>query len=281
MGFVGAEDLTGQIELVLFPKIWKEVSKWLALEQIVVIYGKADTQGGGNPKILVDNLRQDFKIAVGRPAAATTGPSPAQAIMWTPDTFPAPVRDEEGPRDWAPPPPDDDWMTDDTAVQTAPGTPSETPPAPQAVAETAAAAQASKAVAGTGNGNGHGPRNGDGAPPRASVPAQPEPSRLAPSESAAPPRRPTLAQIPSNDEGGRRVVITLTNSGDKDRDLRLLKRVHGLLTASPGSDRFEFQIREGARHYQLRFPNHTTGLSTELAGQLTSLLGPDSIAVQK
>ena len=83
------------------------------------------------------------------------------------------------------------------------------------------------------------------------------------------------------DASGRRVVITLTNSGDKDRDLRLLKRVHGLLTASPGSDRFEFQIREGSRHYQLRFLNHTTGLNPELAGQLTSLLGPDCIDVQR
>ena len=83
------------------------------------------------------------------------------------------------------------------------------------------------------------------------------------------------------ESAGRRVVITLTNSGDKERDLRLLRRVHGLLTASPGTDRFEFEIREGARHYQLRFPNHTTGLNPELAGQLTSLLGPDSIDVQR
>jgi hypothetical protein len=76
-------------------------------------------------------------------------------------------------------------------------------------------------------------------------------------------------------------VITLTNSGDKDRDLRLLRRVHGLLTASPGPDQFEFEIREGAHRYQLRFPNHTTGLSTELAGQIASLLGPNSIDVQR
>ncbi|MBL8096231.1 MAG: DNA polymerase III subunit alpha [Anaerolineales bacterium] len=287
MGFVGAEDLTGQIELVIFPKVWKEVSKWLALEQIIVIYGKADTQGGGNPKILVDNLRQDFKIAAGRPAG---GPSPAQGIMWTPDTVPGrSAREEEPPQEWTPPPPDDDWMTgvDEPVAPpiavAAPPTAAPVPPVPAQPAPRPAVGNGNGhtngKVNGNAAGNGHAPRASQGPSDVSQSERAPQPlsspSSASPAPVALPPADPML------DASGRRVVITLTNSGDKDRDLRLLKRVHGLLTASPGSDRFEFQIREGSRHYQLRFPNHTTGLNPELAGQLTSLLGPNCIDVQR
>lgn len=284
MGFVSAEDLTGQIELVIFPKVWKEVSKWLALEQIVVIYGKADTQGGGNPKILVDNLRQDFKIAAGsKPAGTGNGPSPAQGIMWEPGAFARPTRDEEPPEDWAPPTPDDDWMTG-AEEPAAPVVAAEPEPAP---VERQAASAPPRPIANNGNGhrNGNGNGNGNGAAAPRARPAAPtassEPIAEPVIERPEPASRPAVASIPAPEVGGRRVVITLTNSGDKDRDLRLLKRVHGLLTSSPGPDRFEFQIREGARHYQLRFPNHTTGLSSELAGQLTNLLGPDSVDIQR
>jgi hypothetical protein len=69
------------------------------------------------------------------------------------------------------------------------------------------------------------------------------------------------------------VIIQLLNTGDKDKDLRLLRHVHGLLSSYPGQDEFEFEIHERNRHYQLRFPNHNTDYTPELAAELTRLLG--------
>jgi DNA polymerase-3 subunit alpha len=61
MAFVTAEDLQGSLDLVLWPSVWKEVQTWLQTDQIVVITGKVDAQGG-KAKILVDALRREAKV---------------------------------------------------------------------------------------------------------------------------------------------------------------------------------------------------------------------------
>ncbi len=255
MGFVGVEDLQGQLELVIFPRVWREVSAWLTVEQIIVIYGKADTQGGGNPKILVDSLRQDFKVAAasngnGKPNGH--GPTPAQAILWEPDQFRPPARALEPPPidDWMPPP-DDDWMTGGeeaedggrkTEVRAEPAAPKSTVPATNVPHPVSAVAELT--------------------PPAVSRPA-----------SGTSSVQPPSALRPPSSADARRVIIQLLNTGDKDKDLRLLRHVHGLLSSYPGQDEFEFEIHERNRHYQLRFPNHNTDYTPELAAELTRLLG--------
>lgn len=71
MGFATAEDLQGTLDLVIFPSAWAEVKEWLEVDQIVVIKGKVDAQGG-KAKVLVDALSRDAKVtqAAGAPAAA-------------------------------------------------------------------------------------------------------------------------------------------------------------------------------------------------------------------
>ena len=74
--------------------------------------------------------------------------------------------------------------------------------------------------------------------------------------------------------------VVLRTSGDKDRDIRRLKRVHGVLRASPGKDRFSLMIFENNHYYVIEFPNETTGITPELLRKLTDLVGPDNFRVE-
>src|SRR5215216_4076292 len=61
MGFVTLEDIQGNIELVLFPKIWQKTHAQLTVGQIVIVEGKVDTNSTP-PKILVDEIKTEIKI---------------------------------------------------------------------------------------------------------------------------------------------------------------------------------------------------------------------------
>nr|HMN63253.1 hypothetical protein [Anaerolinea sp.] len=75
-------------------------------------------------------------------------------------------------------------------------------------------------------------------------------------------------------------TISLRSTGDRERDVRRIRRAHGVLTSFPGHDRFAFQIFEGARYYQLEFPSNTTGISTPLLQKLVELVGEENIRIE-
>lgn len=92
--------------------------------------------------------------------------------------------------------------------------------------------------------------------------------------------------IPAFDQAGRvpagdtrMLSLILRSTGDRKRDARRMRRVHGLLTSYPGDDRFAFEIFEASRRYHLEFPNSTTGYCAELHTQLSRLLGEGTIHV--
>ncbi|MGH2606912.1 MAG: OB-fold nucleic acid binding domain-containing protein, partial [Anaerolineales bacterium] len=87
-----------------------------------------------------------------------------------------------------------------------------------------------------------------------------------------PARRPDLS-------GKRLVTVILRSTGDKLRDARRMRRVHGLLNSYPGTDQFVFDVYESSRRYSLEFPNSSTGFCAELRIQLEGLLGAGSIHV--
>ena len=257
MGFVSVDDLQGHLELVVFPKVWREVKNWLAMDQIVVIRGKVDAKGTGTPKVLVDSIRQDFETT----AASANGaarPAPVEPPAW--------LDDEQ--------PPDDDLFPPvlETPIRPAPASPAETrgtgtargggaepeaasripaaaPSAP--MADSTAPIVSPKPNGGNGHGGAHAAREAPLARPAAPVRAQP-----------------------------RRVIVTIHSSGDRDRDKRRMRRLHGLLLSYPGADKFEFMVREDQRNYQLRFPNDSTGYCPALEHQLLELLGPGAVEVQ-
>jgi hypothetical protein len=74
--------------------------------------------------------------------------------------------------------------------------------------------------------------------------------------------------------------VYLRSTGDRKRDTLRMRRVHGLLTSYPGSDRFVFHVFEASRRYHLEFPNDTTGYCSELLRQLQELLGEGNVQAE-
>ena len=59
MGFVTLEDLQGEIELVVFPRTWRKISKMIVVDNIVLVEGRVDSSSV-EPKVLVDRISDDF-----------------------------------------------------------------------------------------------------------------------------------------------------------------------------------------------------------------------------
>jgi len=76
------------------------------------------------------------------------------------------------------------------------------------------------------------------------------------------------------------VTVILRASGEKERDIRRLKCVHGLLRSSPGNDHFCFYIFETGHRHLLDFPNDTTGVNSQLIERLVELVGNDNVQVE-
>jgi hypothetical protein len=75
------------------------------------------------------------------------------------------------------------------------------------------------------------------------------------------------------------VTILLRSSGDRLRDARRMRQIHGLLASFPGSDRFAFKVYEASRRYNLEFPSYTTRYSPELHRNLLRIVGDQSVEV--
>ena len=285
MGFVSLEDLQGHLELVLFPKTWKEASKWLALEQIIVVRGKVDAKGGqGSAKILADSLSREFKTG-GAPARTSAAPIRSRAPAAptpTPLMKPtAPSWDDEAPPAWL----DDELplpVDDDLGPSVEPPAP-ETPPGPRG-GSASPMGEPPPASAAKTNGNGHNGRDSqpvENNKPAARAEVKPNGNGSGGSgrslrESAAVGY--LTQQIQNADP--RCVYVTIHTTGDKERDVRRMRRIHGLLLSYPGQDQFVFNVLEyNQRHYQITFPNETTGYCDALVRQLTDLLGPEAVGV--
>ena len=76
------------------------------------------------------------------------------------------------------------------------------------------------------------------------------------------------------------ITVTIKASGEKERDVRRMRRVHGLLNSFPGEDRYCFLIFEQGRKHLLDFPNDTTAANTELLNKLVELVGPENVQVE-
>jgi hypothetical protein len=57
MGFLTLEDLTGQIEGLVFPKVYERYVNMLAVDQLVMLEGKLSLREEEEPKLLVDAVR--------------------------------------------------------------------------------------------------------------------------------------------------------------------------------------------------------------------------------
>ena len=81
MGFITLEDLTGQIECLVFPKIYERYQGMMAPDDLVVLTGRLSIREDESPKLLVESMDslEDWKPGQvqARPAPRTS-PRPAR-----------------------------------------------------------------------------------------------------------------------------------------------------------------------------------------------------------
>jgi DNA polymerase-3 subunit alpha len=277
MAWVTLEDLTGMIELVLFPRTWEKFQFALEVGGIIVSEGKVDARS--NPsKLLVDNIRTQIKLtdpAAGRaetpaqmalrPAeteAYRPKPGPAQKVAETRSqtrrTNPVPLAARPAAQADVPPPPDDppEWETYTPAAsaEAAEEIPVHVPDLPE---ETSVAIQtpalAVQAVV------------KDQVPPPAAVVFPPVVQDL---------------PVAGSDAAPNMVTVVLRTCGDSSRDIRRISRLHGTFISFPGRDRFQFHIFEDARGHLIDFPNDTTHACPELLAQIRAAVGEENVRVE-
>jgi DNA polymerase-3 subunit alpha len=237
MGFITLEDLQGSIELVVFSRVWADVSRWLTPGSIVLVRGKVDSERG-DPKVLADEITREFTmLQPARPAPSPAPPStdelPPAGEVWSP---------EQGIEVWSEP----------EVLVVAP--PDAEAPTPAARAGESPTGDAWPAVSDAGY-----------VPNEAQVALTLLTERL-PVEATGDPRM---------------ITLRLHSTGDRERDARRMRRVHGLLTSYPGRDHFVFHVYEASRRYHLEFPNSTTGFCADLRRELLTLLGEGSVQVER
>ncbi len=249
MGFVSLEDLQGTIELVLFSGAWRKVVDWLELDQVVVVHGKVDLERG-EPKVLVEKMTRQAS-----PRRATVDENGREAPAVEAPEGPSTAGGSEAPGHEV-----------DAAGQSA-----ETLQPSAIPAESDASSQEHDPAPNREPSHHEGLPSPDPESPSTSLAAAAV--LHAPAQEASPPHT-------QREADPRMVTVVLKSTGDRKRDTLRMRRVHGLLSSYPGSDRFAFQVYEASRSYRLEFPSSTTGHCPELESQLHTLLGDGSVLVE-
>jgi DNA polymerase-3 subunit alpha len=274
MAFATIEDLQGPIELVIFPKVWDKYAGLVQLESVIQAEGKVDA-ASGDPKVLVDMIKsihldevtdamrgqEEAALALGTDSqtpssGAESAEMPMSFVEFDPNDTP-PLE----PDDWhlAPPPED----TSNFQLR---------PPQPvqkntSTVVETKNASvetfPVDKPVI---------------APPIESL-REPETESVQKPPAIVAPET-TTAKKPNARGRKQLITVTLKASGEKDRDVRRMRRVHGLLNSFPGEDHFCFLVFEQGRRHLLDFPNDTTAANAELLNKLVELVGQENVLVE-
>ncbi|MCC6147298.1 MAG: DNA polymerase III subunit alpha [Anaerolineaceae bacterium] len=283
MGFVSLEDIQGNIELVIFPRVWGRYSDLLAVDSVLVATGQID-QEGSDAKILVEDLEvvtlDDIPEGMLNPAGAS---APVGAIEnelsggdFETDTE---LKEESritysrasSPQEEVPPPPEpDDWHLLESGevympspVVAAPVT-QENPSLPEDMESPLEKVS--------------------------SIPVKavfPQPSKNLVQPEAPPPilsylvppaRTGVIEQLTESQP--RMLTLVLRSTGEKNRDVRRLKNLYGQVLSCPGKDRFAFMMFENGHYYLVEFPNETTGITPELIRRLEEMLGKENVRVE-
>ncbi len=312
MGFVSAEDIQGNLELVLFPKTWEKYRDQMTVGQIIIVEGKVD-QGNPPPKILVDTIKTEITMTVSADDPLAKGDAtPKPPLPRTeahaprrPETPPAKPMAAPAPKQAQPP------------QQTPAPKPAPTGTKPT-VAEPAPAYVATDVMEDAGL---------DDMPPppdnfpddwenqwqpsfdEAMVAARPAP-KFKKDEPVTPPIVTRVAEVlakveeqkqaeekpeavlqsmyvplvkenKDKDHPPRQITITLRPTGDKERDKRRIKTLYGTLISYHGRDKFSFQIFENGKGHLIDFPNDTTRICPELLDRLRKLMGEEAWRVEE
>jgi DNA polymerase III alpha subunit len=259
MAFVVLEDLSGVIELTVFPRLWRTAQEMLAPDKLVIVTGRVDTQGR-EPKLIAERVSNKFtEVRPAGPATASTParPAPRNGGAAAPAAPPRPAATPKAapaPRLTAPAemrgevPPDDPPDGDDAGMPPPPEEPPDWWDAPSTPAQAAGAG----------------------------AEASPAPTPTPSTESVGAGLAPALAPTP---RGPVTLTIRVKRSGNTNYDKQRLRTVRELLLRYPGEDRFRLLL-VGGTTIALEFPNDTTGYGPALVQQLAAMLGPGSVSVE-
>jgi DNA polymerase-3 subunit alpha len=267
MGFATIEDMAGPIELVLFPRTWEQFGKLIQNDIVVSANGKVDLSQG-DPKVLVDQL------AIEKPCYNLQSENVAPKTFDDKKTVPVvpPVTES----------PNKEVFEDDTDVG---GFESELsssvlvqiddlPAAPVSlvgdelvVRETFSTTEALETSTQSA------PLTTEDLVPDAIKMPQTGISYLISPVTSAPLREPVSNSF-------QMVTILMRASGDKEKDVRKINRLLGLLRSTPGKDRFALMIFERGHRFLMEFPNDTTGFNPEILHKLGELVGPENLQVE-
>lgn len=76
MAFVGLEDLQGLVEIVVFPRTWKETQNTWEVDKILIVGGRVDAKGR-EPKIICESVTDQIRVA--KAAGDAKAPPPPSA----------------------------------------------------------------------------------------------------------------------------------------------------------------------------------------------------------
>ena len=279
MAFATIEDLQGPVELVIFPKVWEKFAAFVQMETVLLAEGKVDA-ASGDPKVLVDVIKPitpddltEEILAADRNASNPENSESRSVEMSDEIPFDLPQAASPSVEETdAPPPEPDDWHLAPPPEEfglfqlKSPPAENNTPQpaikAPEVIREKAA--------------------------PSATVDPTSEVIPLKPPAAEAIAKPPVIMapefRSPYLSGGSKKnkqlITVTLKSSDEKDRDVRRMRRVHGLLNSFPGEDRYCFLIFEQGRRHLLDFPNDTTAANSELLDKLVELVGSDNVQVE-
>ncbi len=308
MGFVTLEDMTGNIELVIFPRTWDKFRDVCVEGKVIVVDGKVDA-ANQPPKVLVDAIRTDVTYYEspdtplkpddgpqakadhrpqttdhGKPAPSSVVHRPsstAQIAEPAPEYIASPGDDSDDMPPMPDAPPEWDSYSVPEKVYAAPATPMD-----DILTLNRLQGESSKVEGLKVNPEPiMGPKVERPGLQTISVIGEAQDASsfiLHPSSLQHPIAPPPLVE-PAPDEGlpPRLLTVFLRPSADPDRDRRRIKNVYGILISHPGKDRFQFQIFENGRGHLIDFPNDTTRIAPEMIERLKKLMGEESWRIEE
>ena len=292
MAFATIEDIQGEIELVIFPKVWQNFQLDFTAGRVVLIEGKVDNDN--DAKVLVDNITFVDTEDLG---SVNEWDQPLDII---PD-FDEGLPDMESlinDNGYDTLPPEPEFPEPDDAIAMGPSDFTE-PPVFQDPAEnlpkkeTRSDSLQSKLdmrIQGLRHetrenttpikDNGH-----TAAAAKSSNAHQPETVAILEEDFAVQTftymttRKDIKEFTPQFANETRMLTLAIHSTGDKKRDARRITRAHGLLKSFPGEDRFVFMLFENGKQYLVEFPNETTGLADDLIKALGTLIGEENLQI--
>jgi DNA polymerase-3 subunit alpha len=294
MAWVTLEDLAGIIELVVFPRTWEKYQFALEIGGVILAEGKVDAQSSPS-KVLVDNFRTEIKLT--EPAQNAAGATPPAQMVLQPQKsaqarkpgIPAPQRVAEIPPATRQPAAPIQPIPDVTDMDDEP--PEEPPDWENYASGGVSFAEKALAVSSQQSEVDDQPAAVDPIPDVGRAPILAPQSTIKNQQSAISQVSPVILVTPKVPAASRPVrlddehppqilTVILRPSGDSQRDIRRISRLHGTFISYPGKDRFAFQIFEEGRGHLIEFPNDNTHLCPELLITIKDAVGEENLRIE-